>query len=437
MATQIGKYEIHRNLGEGQFGKVKEAVHMETGQRFAVKIIRKDRIQKEKDVESVKREVLTQKMLDHPNVLKMFEALEDADKLYLVLELAAGGDLFDKIVAMGGFTEDVACHFFNQIIDGLEACHKKGIIHRDLKPENLLLASGEQLKISDFGLSNIIADMSALLKTHCGSEKYAAPEIMQTSDPYVGPPIDIWSAGCILFIMVGGQFPFVQATMDCDLYASLVNGTFEWPKHFSPELTDFLKRMFAIKPDERITIPQIREHAWFNMNNPSGMEVECGDEEPVYRSLAPDIMSCDEITYDEEPVYRSVTAAGVEEAVVAAAPAEPSKRCSRMNLCKPTEEFTSEMSAPMLLDMLKESMAKHGATVKVDEDGDDDVIYTTVKIPSGDEVTLCFMVECDEAACITRLGVRRYKGHGLVYKQVYEALRPMLRKTCMGMEELR
>lgn len=161
MATQIGKYEIHRNLGEGQFGKVKEAVHMETGQRFAVKIIRKDRIQKEKDVESVKREVLTQKMLDHPNVLKMFEALEDADKLYLVLELAAGGDLFDKIVAMGGFTEDVACHFFNQIIDGLEACHKKGIIHRDLKPENLLLASGEQLKISDFGLSNIIADMSA------------------------------------------------------------------------------------------------------------------------------------------------------------------------------------------------------------------------------------------------------------------------------------
>ena len=125
--------------------------------------------------------------------------------------------MFDKIVGDGGFSEETACSFFNQVINGLEYCHSKNIVHRDLKPENLLLgkevlvgshsgymriewfcASQDTLKISDFGLSNAITSYDALLKTHCGSEKYAAPEIMGSSAAYCGPPVDIWSAGVIL-----------------------------------------------------------------------------------------------------------------------------------------------------------------------------------------------------------------------------------------------
>lgn len=233
MAKQVGKYEIGRPLGEGQFGKVKEAVDMETGLRYAVKVIKKNAIKTKKDVDTVKKEVSFMKQLNgHPNILNMYDVLEDKEKLYLVLELAADGDLFDKIVALGGFNEEQARVYFKQILNGLTHCHGKGIIHRDMKPENLLLGEADVLKISDFGLSNIILTPGQMLQTHCGSEKYAAPEVMQTTDPYVGPPVDIWSCGVILYIMVGGAFPFEEATMNCELYASLVNGAFAFPKHF-------------------------------------------------------------------------------------------------------------------------------------------------------------------------------------------------------------
>merc|ERR1712036_6483 len=126
---------------------------------------------------------------DHANVLKLIDINENEDHPFLVLELAAGGDLFDKIVGDGGFSEETACGFFNQIINGLEYCHEKKIVHRDLKPENLLLGKENTLKISDFGLSNAISSFDALLKTHCGSEKYAAPEIMGSSAEYRGTPV--------------------------------------------------------------------------------------------------------------------------------------------------------------------------------------------------------------------------------------------------------
>merc|ERR1711959_29985 len=166
MAKQVGKYEIGHPLGEGQFGKVKEAVDLETGLRCAAKIIRKAAIKTGKDVETVKKEVDFMKKLDHPNILKMYDTLEDTEKLYLILELAAGGDLFDKIINMNGFDEQTARSFFNQLLSGLEHCHIQGIIHRDLKPENLLLGANDLLKISDFGLANIMLTPSQMLQTH-------------------------------------------------------------------------------------------------------------------------------------------------------------------------------------------------------------------------------------------------------------------------------
>lgn len=432
---------------------MKEAVDLETGQRYAAKIIRKDRIKNQKDVDSVKREVQSQKMLDHPHVLKMFEALEDGEKLYLILELAPGGDLFDKIVAMGGFTEEVACHFFHQVMSGLEHCHSKGIIHRDLKPENLLLTHNEDIKISDFGLSNIVTDMNQLLKTHCGSEKYAAPEIMNSGDAYVGPPIDVWSAGCILFIMVGGQFPFVQATPDCDLYQSLVEGRFVWPKHFSPELIDLLSGMFKIDYKQRSTVKQVLEHPWFKLNNEAAaqdssmdMALDDGatailmeDEEVVYRSLAPDIMSCDAVGFDEEPVYRSVTAddESIGTPVSVGTPVAPAPKaaavggCRKGFACKATEEFSSEIPAEVLTEKLVQALKGNGVQVAIGADadgdeGDDNAIYATVKGPSGADVIITFIVEPVGSA--SQVAFRRYKGHGLDYFKALETIKPVLCK---------
>merc|ERR1712017_4208 len=140
------KYELGHKIGEGMFGKVKEAVNLEDGKRVAVKIITKAALvgKSTKEVENLQKEVVFMRTLNgHPNVLRLLDLHEDDRNLYLVLELAAGGDLFDKIVGDGGFSEETACHFFNQIIDGLEYCHQKQIVHRDLKPENLLLAKDD------------------------------------------------------------------------------------------------------------------------------------------------------------------------------------------------------------------------------------------------------------------------------------------------------
>jgi serine/threonine protein kinase len=236
--------------------------------------------------------------------LQLLDLHEDEKNLYLVLELAAGGDLFDKIVGDGGFSEETACQFFNQIVNGLEYCHDKNIVHRDLKPENLLLGREDMLKISDFGLSNSLLDTETLLNTHCGSEKYAAPEIMGSSAAYLGPPTDIWSAGVILYIMTAGAFPFTEATTRCELFVSLMQGNFQFPPKMSPELKDLLLRMWAIEPKQRTTIEEIRRHPWFNLNNPlpQPMELSAMDDELIYRDLAPDVMSHEEMVFDDYEV---------------------------------------------------------------------------------------------------------------------------------------
>merc|ERR1711959_163605 len=450
MAKQVGKYEIGHPLGEGQFGKVKEAVDLETGLRCAIKIIRKAAIKTGKDVETVKKEVQFMKMLDHPNVLKMYDTLEDAEKLYLVLELAAGGDLFDKIVNMGGFNEQVAGDYFKQILSGLTHCHGKGIIHRDLKPENLLLGSNDLLKISDFGLSNILMTPQQMLKTHCGSEKYAAPEIMQNTDPYAGAPVDIWSIGVILYIMVGGAFPFVEATMSCDLYASLTQGNFKWPEHFTPDLVDLLKRIFTIDPKARITLPEIHRHPWVSPV-PKGVDLDnldgaafamALDEEPVYRSIAPDMMSCEQNfgsfeeepmyrSFEEEPVYRSFSnekEAPEEERFSTAeeyppqASASPKGSKDTSIVC--TKAYPSKLAPEEVTAHLTKLLESNGAAVEMEEG----YMYASVAGASGNLVKVRFAVDAEEGG--SRLAVKRIRGHGLDYNQMLGVICPKLSEMC-------
>jgi len=442
MAKTVGKYEINRLLGEGQFGKVKEAVDLETGTRLACKIIKKSAIKTKKDVETVKKEVAFMKQLNgHDNILNMYDVLEDSEKLYLVLELAAGGDLFDKIINTGGFSEDAARSYFKQVLSGLSYCHSKGIIHRDMKPENLLLGDKELLKISDFGLSNVILTPNQLLETHCGSEKYAAPEVMQTTDPYVGPPVDVWSTGVILYIMVGGAFPFVEATMNCELYSALVAGKFEFPKHFSPDLVDLLLKMFVPNPSERITLDEIAKHRWVvgdappvfdgGLDDISSMPMDM-EEEPVYRTLDPDIMSVDAGGFEEEPVYRSVDVDGMGAADSMALPMmkSASAPCDD-NMCgfaiKPTFTLTTSRTASKVLADLKAMFEEKGASVKIKEEKGQ--LKAESKTPSGGDMKVKVLVQTKEdGGC--QLGIMRVKGSSLEYCNMMQHMRPLMLDLC-------
>lgn len=186
--------------------------------------------------------------------------------MYLITEYASGGELFDHIVQNKRLKEREACRFFQQIISGIEYVHKLGIVHRDLKPENLLLDKNKNIKIVDFGLSNLYKT-NELLKTACGSPCYAAPEMI-AGKKYVGLRVDIWSAGVILYAMVCGYLPFDDPDTQL-LYKKIMNGDYTIPSHVSPEGKQLIKAILNTDPDKRYTIEQIRTHPWYKLYTPS------------------------------------------------------------------------------------------------------------------------------------------------------------------------
>jgi 5'-AMP-activated protein kinase catalytic alpha subunit len=203
--TEINDYILQKDIGEGNFGKVKLGISKTTGKEYAVKVINKDQIKiKMKNKIFKENEVITK--FNHINVIFVFEILEDENNYYIIMEYCKRGELFDYIVDNERLTEDEASIFFYQLINGVEYIHSKGFAHRDLKPENLLLTKDKTLKIIDFGLSHEF-DGSVLLKTKCGSPSYASPEILK-GKPYDGFKTDIWCCGIILFAMICGYLPF-------------------------------------------------------------------------------------------------------------------------------------------------------------------------------------------------------------------------------------
>eukprot|EP00658_Telonema_sp_P-2_P054102 TRINITY_DN4301_c0_g1_i12.p1 TRINITY_DN4301_c0_g1~~TRINITY_DN4301_c0_g1_i12.p1 ORF type:complete len:376 (+),score=96.60 TRINITY_DN4301_c0_g1_i12:147-1274(+) len=371
---------------------------------------------------------------DSPNVLQLLDIHEDEKNLYLVLELAAGGDLFDKIVGDGGFSEETACHYFNQLIDGLQYCHDKKIVHRDLKPENLLLGKEGILKISDFGLSNSLVDMETLLNTHCGSEKYAAPEIMGSSAAYLGPPSDIWSAGVILYIMTAGAFPFTEATARCELYVSLMQGNFQFQPKMTPELKDLLLRMWDIDPRQRITLPEIRQHPWFNLNNPlpQPMELSAMDDELVYRDIAPDVLANDDMAFDqyEEPVYRSIDADATSIDASPLSVSEPVAKPGSLwcTSIKPTAQFVSAATEEELKQRLEEWFMANGATRVRAKEGKLKVELGA----AGAKVPLEVVFHISTLGDTTSIAIRRSKGDCLNYIQAYESMIQPAMTACLA-----
>ncbi|XP_078437541.1 CBL-interacting protein kinase 23-like isoform X1 [Wolffia australiana] len=260
--TRVGKYELGRTLGEGNFAKVKLARNMTTGENFAIKILDKEKILKHKMIAQIKREIATMKLIRHPNVIRMQEVLASKTKIYIVLEYVTGGELFDRI-SNGRLKEDEARKYFQQLICAVDYCHSRGVFHRDLKPENLLLDSNGVLKVTDFGLSALPQQLreDGLLHTACGTPNYVAPEVIKNKG-YDGAKADLWSCGVILFVLMAGYLPFDDSNLP-SLYKKIFKAEFSSPPWFSSGAKKLIKRMLDPDPLTRITMAEVIENEWF------------------------------------------------------------------------------------------------------------------------------------------------------------------------------
>jgi 5'-AMP-activated protein kinase catalytic alpha subunit len=199
--------------------------------------------------------------MDHPGLIRLHEVLRSPKSIFLVLDLASGGELFNTLAQDGPLPERVARNYFQQLIDALDYMHSRGAIHRDLKPENLLLDANGRLKIADFGLSVFADTNNGLLKTRCGSPNYVAPEIFSTNG-YSGPPVDIWSAGVILYVMLAAELPFDAPTI-MELARQIMAVRVKYPSNFPPDAVNLLKSILVADPARRYTIEKIRSDKWF------------------------------------------------------------------------------------------------------------------------------------------------------------------------------
>ncbi|MCL7031224.1 hypothetical protein MKW94_018127 [Papaver nudicaule] len=261
--VRVGKYDLGRTMGEGTFAKVKFARNCETGENFAIKILDKDKLLKHKMIDQIKREISTMKLIRHPNVIRMYEVMASKSKIYIVLELVTGGELFDKITSRGRLKEDEARKYFQQLINAVDYCHSRGVFHRDLKPENLLLDASGGLKVSDFGLSALPQQVreDGLLHTTCGTPNYVAPEVVN-SKGYDGAKADLWSCGVILFVLMAGYLPFEEANI-MELYKKISKADFTCPPWFSTSAKKLIKKILDPNPLTRISISEVIENEWF------------------------------------------------------------------------------------------------------------------------------------------------------------------------------
>ncbi|KAM5368365.1 hypothetical protein ACJA88_011026 [Fusarium oxysporum] len=270
LVERLKQEEAKQNpTSEGSFGKVKLAIHNGTGQQVALKIIARKKLISRDMAGRVEREIEYLQLLRHPHIIKLFTVIKTPNEIIMVLEYA-GGELFDYIVQHGRMKEPEARRFFQQMLCAVEYCHRHKIVHRDLKPENLLLDENLNVKIADFGLSNIMTDGN-FLKTSCGSPNYAAPEVIG-GKLYAGPEVDVWSCGVILYVLLVGRLPFDDEHIP-SLFAKIAKGTYSIPQWMPAGAANLIKKMLVVNPVHRATIEDIRADPWFTTDLPAYLQL--------------------------------------------------------------------------------------------------------------------------------------------------------------------
>uniref|UniRef100_A0A3P8T812 non-specific serine/threonine protein kinase n=1 Tax=Amphiprion percula TaxID=161767 RepID=A0A3P8T812_AMPPE len=253
------RYEFLETLGKGTYGKVKKAKER-SGRLVAIKSIRKEKIKDEQDLVHIRREIEIMSSLCHPHIITIYEVFENKDKIVIVMEYASRGDLYDYICDKRNISEREARHFFRQIVSAVHYCHQNGIVHRDLKLENILLDGNGNVKIADFGLSNLYQS-DEYLQTFCGSPLYASPEIVN-GRPYRGPEVDTWSLGVLLYTLVHGTMPF-DGNSHKILVQQISTGNYRKPNNPS-DACGLIRWMLMVNPERRATTEEIAGHWWLN-----------------------------------------------------------------------------------------------------------------------------------------------------------------------------
>lgn len=277
----MDRYELVKDIGSGNFGVARLMRDKRTKELVAVKYIERG----EKIDENVQREIINHRSLRHPNIVRFKEVFLTPTHLGIVMEYAAGGELFERICNAGRFSEDEARFFFQQLVSGINYCHNMQICHRDLKLENTLLdgSPAPRLKICDFGYSK-----SSLLhsqpKSTVGTPAYIAPEVLSKKE-YDGKTADVWSCGVTLYVMLVGAYPFEDPDDPRNFRKTIgriFTSQYTIPEsiHVSPECRHLLSCIFVVDPFKRITMPGIRQHDWFLRNLPADLLAE---NDPSYQ----------------------------------------------------------------------------------------------------------------------------------------------------------
>nr|XP_027226254.1 calcium/calmodulin-dependent protein kinase type 1-like isoform X1 [Penaeus vannamei] len=252
----------------------------------AIKIIDKKALKGKED--SLENEIKVLRRLTHPNIVQLLETFEDKHKVYLVMELVTGGELFDRIVEKGSYTEKDASHLIRQVLEAVDYMHDQGVVHRDLKPENLLYYSQDEdskIMISDFGLSKM--EDSGIMATACGTPGYVAPEVL-AQKPY-GKAVDVWSIGVIAYILLCGYPPFYDEN-DANLFAQILKGEFEFDSPYWDEISDsakdFIRQLMCVDVEKRYTCKQSLGHPWISGNAASDKNIHSSVSEQLKKNFA-------------------------------------------------------------------------------------------------------------------------------------------------------
>ncbi|OBZ90109.1 Serine/threonine-protein kinase KIN4 [Choanephora cucurbitarum] len=266
--SRLGPFLLLKTIGVGEFGKVKLARHIQTGQIVAIKLVKRENIDSSQ-LDKIQTEINILKTLNHPYIVKLLSVNETSSSIGMVLEYAPGGELFEYIYKERYLKEDEARRLFAQLISSVYYMHKKNIVHRDLKLENILLDHQRNIIVTDFGFANQFTSTTGnLMSTSCGSPVYAAPELVMTGRLYVGTSVDIWSCGIILYAMLCGYLPFDDDVKNPNgdnigrLYRYIMSHKPKYPQHLSHDAKDIISQMLVPDPSERCDLETIICHPW-------------------------------------------------------------------------------------------------------------------------------------------------------------------------------
>ena len=306
MEKQIGDYLINEKIDDNMNKQLYIANHIPTEEKVTIKVLNKIQLLSEpENLKKTEREILILKKMFHKNIIKLFEIIETSQKIYLVMELCEGGDLYNYISTRGHLSERQSCKFFHEIIEALSYLHSQHITHRDIKPENILLDTKGKtisLKLIDFGISNHYDEN--LLDTSCGTSAFAAPE-MYKGEKYNPLFCDIWSSGIVLYAMIFGYLPFGDENEQNNIN-NIINGNYEIPDEANEDLRDLLTHIIEIDPNKRYNLEQIKSHKWYNIikdNSIPGLIVD-KNKIPIDNRI---VKVCEAYGYERDKIIESVS----------------------------------------------------------------------------------------------------------------------------------